>query len=321
MEREKLLFDLNELPAPIIDQFTWYQSTDALHIHRYETQAAEKLIGLIAEYNQLPVECVLLDAGADGILSLIFHYCARQNQSVYLPHPSYTGFPTLAAIAGCTVVPYAVQPHLPQVPDQPPLLICNPDNPSGQLIADLESYIARRNGLTIIDEAYIEFCPAISTIALVREGRPVLLVRTFSKAFGAASIRLGYLLGPAPLIKRMRDYQMRYPVSTLAIEAGIDLWQQRAQMEASVVMIRAACQELQQAFRELGFDVLPSQTNFFACFCPPSVDAGQLCEQLRARNVYIQLFNLGAGKNPLLRITTSDPDTNQKLLQIVASLI
>lgn len=325
---EYVRLDLNELPEPIIDDNGWRHSQENVEINRYDSDLADRLMDKIAGHFRLNKENLLLEAGADGALSLVFNYCARKNMPLFLPEPSYTGFRFIADVNRCVSVGYpTVDRKLRQVPpdmcaaaNKSALVFCNPDNPTGYMIDDFEPFVRNPENLVIVDEAYVEFEPGISAMKYVREGyENIIVIRTFSKAFGAASIRLGYIAAHPDLIKKLNEYQLRYPVSSLAIEMGLELWEQRSRMEENVAELRRSCSRLQERFTQIGLNVIPSRMNFFSFTLPPHLPLKDFIVRLQMHYVYLRPFDFFNDYGPLIRVTAGTPDENEKLVQVLES--
>ncbi|MFH1469105.1 MAG: aminotransferase class I/II-fold pyridoxal phosphate-dependent enzyme [Pseudomonadota bacterium] len=208
--------------------------------------------------------------------------------------------------------------ELPRPTGDDALLVCNPDNPTGRVLdlALLEQ--AARDHLVVVDEAYGEFATEHSGIHPVRRGTGnMLVVRTFSKAFGAAGLRLGYAVGHPDLLRELQHHQLAFPLSSYALVVGSALWRRRAQMTENVRRLQAERAQIGAAFAAMGFQVLPGCANFFSCFPPEGTDPVALGRLMMERGVLVRWFGPGQRHPGFLRVTVGTPGENRLLLQVV----
>ena len=173
------------------------------------------------------------------------------------------------------------------------VVICNPNNPTGSTIAlkEIEAIIAAtpKNGLVLIDEAYIEYVAdekSISAIELAKTQKNVLVARTFSKIYGLAGLRVGYALGSTPIIEKLKPFMLgRLSMSmsgVLAAEASLD---DKEHITRTRRLLESTKKSWESVFRACGWKMTPSE----ACFC--WVDVGQnassLVRHLANRDVLI----------------------------------
>jgi histidinol-phosphate aminotransferase len=329
-KENRFRLDLNELPAPILEDTDWYPASKHIDINRYDSDLAPRLTGLIARHYGLKRESVLLEAGGDGALNLVFNYCAHKKLTVFIPEPAYGGFDFISSVVQCPTRKYITLDRqlgqkpfdVSQLQEGTALLLCNPDNPTGHIIPEIRGYLENHVQPVIVDEAYIDFSPGISATKLIKEGIPrVIVLGTFSKAFGAASVRLGYVIAHPRLIEELSRYQLRYPVSSLAVEMGLQLWKHRTRMKQNVRALQKACQWLQNRFVDLGFNVIPSKMNFFSCTLPRDVKFKEFVDKLRRHHIYVQIFDFHEEIGPLIRVTTGKQEENEELVNRLKKIL
>lgn len=129
------------------------------------------------------------------------------------------------------------------------LLLANPNNPDGRVIdprrlCEWLAGLERRGGWLIVDEAYADSLPECSMAAEIGDGRPLVLLRSFGKFFGLAGVRLGFLVGPRPIIARARAMLGEWPVSTAAVALGTAAYRDRMWIEAMLELLRRSAQRL-----------------------------------------------------------------------------
>lgn len=321
---EPMQLNLNEMSVPVIDRFPQLRSAQEMRINRYETGNDRQLVQMLSDFYEVDPACILLEAGADGALGIIFLMCAALELPLLIPRPSYTGYTQIAGLARCHYR-YYVSPvfrPLPAFDERAALVLCNPDNPTGSVLPDIERLIRMHHGPVIVDEAYGEFAPGTSASVFINDpSLDLVVVRTFSKAFGAASIRLGYLLAKPALVALLRQFQLRYPVSTLAIRAGIDLLTCRKEMEESVIQVHTIRNSMKCALEACGLPTLPSHTNFLASPGTDTATPQHISRELHQRGILVSYFEPSPDVGELVRITMGSVTENEAVVAQIAEIL
>jgi histidinol-phosphate aminotransferase len=261
-------------------------------IQSYRHGGFPELLQAIADYNGLEPENVVLGAGADDIIMLCARAFAGEGDRVAIAdEPSYPLYRVAAWVTGA------------DVGDADPVLtfVCRPHNPTGAMV-DIPT--ARP---LVVDEAYFEY--GGETALPLLGSNDVIVVRTFSKAFGLASARVGYGLADREIASELNERQQPAPVSTLSAALAL------AGLEAGPPDVSATIAErerLADALRSIGLEPLPSYTNFL---CVPHERAQQLYESLLDRGIAVRP-SPGA-----LRITVHRPEADDRLVDALASLL
>ena len=284
----------------------------------YPNPTAEKLRGKLAKLHRCTPDNILVGNGSDEVLALAvrgFVEPAPATRSVvqYFT-PSYSLYPVLADIHGAAqnAVPLNPDFSLPNLKrsgwkfDAALSLITTPNAPSGRgyATAELEALCRAQQGVVVLDEAYVDFAEE-NALALALKFPHVLVARTFSKAYSLCFQRVGYFVGQAELIAALHKIRDSYNVNGLgqiAAEATLDdLKYYRAHFKKII----ATREQLSRDLEKLGFEVLPSQTNFILAR-PPLFAAKEWLEQLRARKVLVRWFGAPEIRD-YLRITIGTP--------------
>jgi histidinol-phosphate aminotransferase len=217
-----------------------------------------------------------------------------------------------------TELPSELPPSLG--PDPSPLkFIVNPNSPTGALfdMPAVDAAVAASSGVVVIDEAYVDFAPR-SAIELLGRHDNVLILRTFSKGYGLAGMRIGFALGSRDLIGALDSVKDSYNVDRLAIvaaAAAIDDEDHHQKLVDEVITNRA---HLAGALMDLGFEVVPSSTNFI--FTKPPKPAIEVVAALRARKILVRHYD----REPIagwLRITIGTQDQHDRLLQALSEIL
>jgi histidinol-phosphate aminotransferase len=287
-----LRFDGNTPPEPPATARPQTVADALERIQAYRHGGFPELLRAIADYNGVEPENVVLGAGADDVLMLCARAYAGPGDQVAIAYePSYPLYRVAAWVAGA------------DVGEEHPALtfVCRPHNPTGALV-DLPA--ARP---LVVDEAYVEY--AGETAVPLLGGGDLIVVRTFSKAFGLASARVGYALARADVAAELHERQQPAPVSTLGAALAL------AGLEAGPPDVSATIAErerLASVLRSLGLAPLPSATNFLFC---PTERAPELYEALLARGLAVR------PSPDAIRITVHRPDADDRLLEALAALL
>ncbi len=204
--------------------------------------------------------------------------------------------------------------------------VCNPNNPTGTMstAAELDRLLERLpdDVLCVVDEAYAEMVESEEypdALAIVRDGRPNLLVlRTFSKVYGMAGIRLGYGFGHADIVGALAKARAAFTVNRLAQAAGIAALDDEAFVRESVEMNRQGRQQLCEAFDRLGLEYAKSHTNFVLVKIGPT--ALDVMEGLLRRGIIVRPMT--AYELPeFLRISIGTSAQNKRLIGALEALL
>lgn len=324
-----IFLDANESPFAGTDEPLQLSS-----INRYPDPTADTLRDAIASFYRVKQGNVLMTNGSDELIDLSVRTFVRKNRVVASFKPTYGMYRVSADINSVSYRSIDLdedfqldEKSLLQIDDADLLFLCNPNNPTGTLIGKnkIKKIVSAFPGLVVIDEAYGEFADSEdipSSIDLVREGAKNLLVlRTFSKAFGAAGIRLGYGIADAGIIHVLLKMKPPYNVNVMSQGCGLKLWNERERMEKNVQLLLRERQRLMDGCRKLGCKVFPTVTNFFLVQLPARVDSNEiytrLCDQYR---IVLRKIR-GLPQKNILRISVGSPQENNLLLTSLSSLL
>ena len=263
-------------------------------------------------------ENVLVGNGSDELLSLLVRACVNGGDRVVYPYPTYSLYDTLVTIQeGVAVhVPYPDDFSLPSGLAEGRgrlTLVCNPNSPSGTPVAveTLRSLARAVSGILVVDEAYVDFAET-TALPLVQECDNVVVLRTFSKSFSLAGLRIGLAFGPAAIIDELLKVKDSYNVTRLSIVAAIAALEDYAWMEDNVARIRRTRQRLTEHLRDLAFAVLPSQSNFVLARRPGRSLAGVYAD-LKARGILVRYFAVAELRDALRISVGSDAEIDALL--------
>ena len=199
-------------------------------------------------------------------------------------------------------------------------LVCSPNNPSATVapVDDLDRLAAGLDGVLVVDEAYVDFADQ-TAVGLVERHENLIVLRTMSKAYSLAGLRLGFAVAQPPLLEGLFKIKDSYNVDSLAIRVGAAALHDQAWMRANAGKVRASRAALQRALAEMGFSCLPSQANFILCR-PPAGDAGRLYRALKERGILVRYWDRPR-LSDMLRISVGTEEQNQALLKALRELL
>ena len=242
----------------------------------YADDMFEPLLGTIAERNNVQLENMVLSSGSNEALQAAFVAWGKKGRIV-MPNMTYSDHLAYARRMGVELVEIALKDDLSidleaidaAVTDDVSLVyICNPNNPTSLLLDgdDLREFCRSvgRRAIVMVDEAYNEITDRPeynSMVDLVREGENVIVMRTFSKIFGMAGMRVGYGIGRPDIAKTIADHVMAWP-NGVGLAAAQASYTDEEFIRFSRSKIFEGREMVVETFRENGFEPLPSQANF-----------------------------------------------------------
>lgn len=298
---------------------------------RYPQGGTPRLVAALARHHGVSADRVVVGNGSDEIIDLLLRIRAVPGtHNVVVFDPCFSIYPLQARLCGVEVRRLPLRKDFSQplrelraLADERTALVfvTTPDNPSGYCPpaeAVLELARSLPSGcLLVVDEAYMDFVDDEAATSLLErtETLPnVAFLRTFSKSFGLAGLRLGYGVLPPCLADYYRRVRLPFSVNILAEEAGLAALEDATFRSATLRVVREGRRRLAEGLRMLGCTVYPSQANFLM-FAPPSNrEAPALFESLLARGVIIRPLKSYALPH-LLRVSVGADEENAVFLQ------
>jgi len=260
---------------------------------------------------------VFVGNGSDEILALCTRAFVEDGGAIGYFDPSYSLYPVLAAIRGAAGRPTPLGPDFawraPAAEGAALFLMTNPNAPTSVRYprAEVEAFCRSFPGVVVLDEAYVDFADE-HCLDLALRLENTLALRTFSKSYSLAGLRVGYAVGPPELIAALFKIKDSYNVDALAQRLALAAFGDAAHMRANVARIRATRQRLAAELERRGFRVWPSQTNFL-WVRPPERPAAELFAALRRQRILVRHFP-GPRTGEFLRITVGTDAETDKLL-------
>jgi histidinol-phosphate aminotransferase len=299
-------------------------------IREYPLGKSEKLVEALSDYLQIPSSMIGLGNGSDQILDLILSNFATKKTKILTSDPTFGFFEERCKLYAIPTIKIPFSKNMTLNLDDfvlkskkvDILYIDSPNNPTGFQFKkeEITELIKKFDGIVIIDEAYGEFSD-YSVVNLAKKFDNLIIVRTFSKTFGLAGLRLGYVVANKKFIDVLtRVLQYPYPLNTLAIEAGILALQKAKQVSETIKIIKQERLRIIKKLRESGaFDVFDSKANF-VLFDARGADK-RIYTALLEQGISIRKLGKIGKHEGCLRVTVGTKDMNSKFLLAIRDLL
>ncbi len=316
-------YNIFDFPAVKADFLARLAQTPSYH---YPDPFAEELRAALADYVSCKPEEVLVGNGGDEIISLIINTFVNEGDTVLVHTPTFDIYGIDAEIVGGRVVSVPdlpgfrrdTQTFLAKVKELQPKLtmICNPNNPTGNIlpVSYLEEVLQASANPVVVDEAYLEFSGQESIITKLAQYDNLIVIRTMSKAFGLAGLRLGYAVAQQEVIDALSLTKLVYNLNILTQAAGLATLDHREEVLQHNVPPTIAVREY--LYNELnaldGVTAYPSVTNFVLVHV---ADGPAMVRALSQADICVRFYKAADLKN-CLRITATTMDVAKKVMAV-----
>ncbi|MFC1484340.1 histidinol-phosphate transaminase [Candidatus Neomarinimicrobiota bacterium] len=302
--------------------------------HRYPDQASHDLRAALAERFDLKIDNVITGAGSEGVMSAIMRTFLLDDDELISAKGSFIGFRVLADASGRTThwVPmqdyrYDLESMADAVNDYTKIIyLANPDNPTGTYftVPEFDAFMERvpERVLVILDEAYFEYAREKDDYPDSMHYRydNVITLRTFSKVYGLAGLRVGYGFAHDELIGNLLKVKLPFEPSRPAQIAALAALEDEGHLAKSIQNNREGKPLLEEAFQRLGLETIPSAANFVTIKLPDEESAVNLADGLLQRGIIVR--HLAAFDWPnLIRVTVGLPEENEFLISNLEGLL
>ncbi|HEV2403393.1 MAG TPA: aminotransferase class I/II-fold pyridoxal phosphate-dependent enzyme [Candidatus Saccharimonadales bacterium] len=298
-------------------------------LNRYPDRYAVEFRKKLTEHYvpQFGIDNILPTAGSIEAIDLLI--TALQPSKLIVNVPGYDVYGQRASAHG------VITQHVPFISNGQPdvstimadadknslVILIHPNNPTGKLVTDSIGcdIIDNFPGLVVIDEAYIEYAgleKSFDHFVLAKSN--LIVLRTFSKAWGLAGVRLGYVIAHPALIQRLASYQSIYSVSRFALEAGVCALTQSSQLQAQVAETLGSKRLLYNQLSEAGIPTINTHANFLL-INPPNVR--KVHRGLQAKSILVRPRKLIYGEEDLLRLTVGSKSENELFYRVLLETI
>jgi histidinol-phosphate aminotransferase len=291
----------------------------------YPEPLSDSLRAVAASIYGVKAENIIAGNGSDELLSMLLRSVVGPGDRVAYATPTYSLYETLIEIQGGVkaVVQYPDDFSVPQAlaaQEAPLTFLCNPNSPSGTLVSlqEIDRLARAVSGVLVVDEAYVDFADGegASVLPLIRQLPNLVVLRTFSKSFSLAGMRIGLAFAPQEIIAGMTKVKDSYNVNRLSLVAAKAALEDLSWMARNVRRIQRSRRELIAGVKKLGFHVLPSQANFVLAR-KPGENLKDVYEGLKRQKILVRYFDM-PGLRDCLRITVGTPREVAALLVALA---
>ncbi|HVE46883.1 MAG TPA: histidinol-phosphate transaminase [Acidimicrobiales bacterium] len=323
----------NESPYPppraFLDDLA--EAVKVLPLHRYPDRRATALRKSLASLHGVRPDQVFAGNGSNEVLQTVLSSYGGPGRTAAVFEPTYALHSHIARLTRTQVVVGERRPDFsldlgevkrvlseakPEI-----TFLCSPNNPTGgaESAATVAEVLDLAPGIVVVDEAYGQFAPW-SALELVGDGVGLVVVRTYSKTWSMAAVRLGYLVGPAPLVAELEQRALPYHLDAVKQAAGRLALEYRAEMEARVAMLTAERARLAAALAEMPVEAWPSDANFIL-FRPLSQDGSDVWAALVERSVLVRDCSSWPRLGGCLRVTVGTREENDQFLSALGEVL
>ncbi|MCS7136475.1 MAG: histidinol-phosphate transaminase [Nitrososphaerota archaeon] len=306
------------------------EAASEVDLRFYPVVEYKQLMDALAERLNVPRECIVLGSGSSQLIDAIIYSFAKPNVKVTSLKPSFSLYRMRSKVHGAKFVEVPLNEDLSM--DSKKLLkaagnsgvifICSPNNPTGNQFSkeSILSVVESFPGLIVLDEAYVDFAD-FSLITKAVEYQNLVVLRSFSKTYGLAGGRLGYLVANAELAELLRSRVLRpYSVSSVTLRVALKLLENYDALLPCIEKLKDERKTFQQKLNALnGVKAFDSKANFI--LINVLGDDGTLRDKLASRGIYIRKIGKIFAEGFAYRITVGLPEMNNKLIEELKVLI
>lgn len=288
-------------------------------LNRYPDPHQKALKAAVSQIKNVSVENVFLGNGSDEVIDLIFRVFANPgSDKVIICPPTYGMYEVSANIndVGIISVPLSddFQLSIEEIlkhDDAKCVFVCSPNNPTGNRLYNIEKLLQQFNGIVVVDEAYIDFCPETSLLPQIEKHANLIVMQTFSKAWALAGVRVGMAFAQKAVIDLLDKTKPPYNISIPNQEKALGAIANIDEFEWRRNLILEQKKVLEKALKEISYvkKIYPSDANFVLV---EVADADTVYKELVNRKVITR--NRNSQIKNCIRITVGSPEENKILL-------
>lgn len=315
--------DANENPFPWPEGMKKVLMDEEFAFNRYPDGGAAQLKQAIARYMKVTPSSVVTGNGGDELIQLVLTVFGGVGKSLVLHPPTFSMYYAAAKLTNTQVidVPLLEGKKLDleemlkagKQDDVNVILVCNPNNPTGALFPkeDILHLIEETGKIVVVDEAYSEFSQE-SMVGELDRYPNLILLRTFSKAFGLAGLRLGYLLGQPTVMELINRARQPFNVNSFSQRAGVAALEFLDQFQVQIEVIRKEIQTIYEALKNiLEIEIFPTRSNFIL-FKPRNAELWY--DELLRRGFLVRYMGNLPVVGKCLRLSAGQPQENERLI-------
>ena len=303
-----------------------YLKENSWDLNGYPNTYSDGLRGALAELYGLETDNIIAGNGSDEMLDVVFKTFTNMGDNSVVPVPSYTLYDYFVKLNGGRAIEvdltedYQLDVDAMVKQDAKIAIMPSPNNPTGNCFRkkDIEEILSRFDGIVVVDEAYAEYSDD-PFVTRVEEFDNLVVLRTFSKAYAMAALRVGYAVTNKKLSDMMICVKIPYSLNMVSEGAAIAAVKDQEFVRRSVQMVREQRPKLDAGLRKLGFETFPSDSNFIMARSP--IDHKVLVDGLKDRGVLIRDFGAKRRTENCVRTTVGTAEDNALLLEKAEEVI
>ncbi len=317
---EVILLNSNENPYEPSEDVKKAYIDSLKRINRYPDASYPALKKAISEYLGIEVENLALGSGSSELISRVCEIIVEELDKVAIPMPSYSLYLTYAMLRDASLLlpiyeRYSITPEFFEEEKPKLSIICSPNNPTGNCIERrIAEKIAENSEYVLIDEAYAEFADK-NLLEMVQEFENIIILRSFSKFFGLAGLRIGYAVASREIAEALEKVRLPFAIPTPGVATAIAALRS---LDHYLELRKRIVEERERVSRELkriGFEVFPSDANFVLF----RAEKG-LFEKLLQNGVVVRsLSGLIGLEGEYIRMTIGKREENDRALEVLES--
>ena len=297
-----------------------------IDLNGYPNTYSDGLRGALAELYGLEADNFIVGSGSDEMLDVSFKTFTEWGDTCVSPTPSYTLYNYFVEMNGGKAVnvdldeDFQLDVDAMLKPKAKIMIMPSPNNPTGNCFRtkDIEEILSRSEGIVIVDEAYGEYARD-SMVKRVNEFDNLIVLRTFSKAYAMAALRVGYAIASKPVAEMMTAVKIPYSLNMISELAAIEAVKDQDFVKKSVELVNRERPYLDAGLRKLGFETYPSDSNFILAKSP--IDHAKLVSGLKEKGILIRDFGTKRRTENCVRPTVGTRELNDLLLGKIQEVI
>jgi histidinol-phosphate aminotransferase len=324
----------NENPRPPHPRIVEAVIAAMLQSNRYPESGVPELVHALAQHHGVSDHEIMVGHGSNEIIDLLVRACAGANENVIFPVPSFIVYHLIAKVCGCEGIGVPCRDYRMDLSAMRSavtertraIFLCNPNNPTSTYVNDHEVREFLRDLppdlFVVMDEAYIDYvdAPDYPDSMRLRAQHPNLVIlRTFSKFFAVAGVRVGYAIAHADVVDVLHRVRQPFNVSRLAEAAGLAALECAPELAPLATETITERERVRDEVLKLGLTCPPSQANFL--FLDLGTSELDLFAELQRRKVIVRrLGQFGSTRNSY-RISIGTPDENDLLIRALRDTV
>ncbi len=305
----------------------------ASEMHIYPDGGAFALRCALADKLKVDADQIVLGNGSNELIVFLSHIFLEPGLNIVMSEKAFVIYKLAAALyqADSIVVPmkngytHDLEAMLAAITPATRLIyLANPNNPTGTMVdpSEIESFMARvpDHAVVVFDEAYIELIEhdeRPDTIRYVREGRNVFVLRSFSKGYGLAGLRIGYAVAPKEGTSLINHVRQPFNVNAMAQSAALAALSDEEHLRSTRRMVRAGLKQIADGLREIGVDFVDSKVNFLLV---GSGRGREVFQALQKKGVIVRPMD-GYGMPEMIRVTVGTAEQNERFIRSLRHIL